>query len=124
MKRNLSLVLVIGTTTMILSSCQKDEQTAPKTTAPQSAQAQATNQVNATRAKGYDAGSIYQIELSANISGTQGGGVWLWIGLHSDWQGDYSGSDCGHGGDNRAVPVRDRHSPANQVSASARRRRR
>lgn len=47
---------------------------------------------------GYGKGEVYQIELSANISGTQGGGAWLWIGLNSNGTGDYSGSDCGHGG--------------------------
>lgn len=40
----------------------------------------------------------YQIELSANIPGHQGGGVWLWIELSSDGSADYSGSDCGHAG--------------------------
>ena len=39
-----------------------------------------------------------QIELSANVSGPQGGGVWLWIELDSSHSGDYRGSDCGHGG--------------------------
>lgn len=46
----------------------------------------------------YGQGSIYQIELSANIGGPHGGGVWLWIGLNRDGTGDYQGSDCGHGG--------------------------
>lgn len=59
----------------------------------------------------YGHGSQYQIELSANLSGpavqsgapAPGGGVWLWIELgpldpttHVG-QGDYTGSDCGHG---------------------------
>ena len=39
----------------------------------------------------------YQVELSANIAGPSGGGVWLWISLNSDGTGDYAGSDCGHG---------------------------
>jgi hypothetical protein len=46
----------------------------------------------------YGTGAQYQIELSANIPGTQGGGVWLWITLNRNGTGDYSGSDCGHGG--------------------------
>jgi hypothetical protein len=46
----------------------------------------------------YGKGAVYQIELSANASGPQGGGVWLWFGLNSDGTGDYQGSDCGHGG--------------------------
>jgi hypothetical protein len=39
---------------------------------------------------------VYQVELSANISGPNGGGAWLWFGLSSDGTGDYHGSDCGH----------------------------
>jgi hypothetical protein len=46
----------------------------------------------------YGKGAVYQVELSANASGPQGGGVWLWFGLNSDGTGDYKGSDCGHGG--------------------------
>jgi hypothetical protein len=46
----------------------------------------------------YGKGAVYQIELSANASGPQGGGAWLWFGLNSDGTGDYQGSDCGHGG--------------------------
>lgn len=46
----------------------------------------------------YGKGAQYQIELSANISGKTGGGVWLWITLNSNGTGDYAGSDCGHGG--------------------------
>jgi hypothetical protein len=45
----------------------------------------------------YGPGAVYQIELSANVGGPQGGGVWLWIELNSDHTGDYQGSDCGHG---------------------------
>src|SRR5258708_3589794 len=93
MKKILSFILVIGTTTMMLPSCQKDEQPAP-----QSVQVTTLSQSNVANGNGYEAGSIYQIELSANIPSPQGGGVWLWIGLHSDGHGDYSGADCGHGG--------------------------
>lgn len=46
----------------------------------------------------YGKGAVYQIELSANASGPQGGGVWLWFGLNRDHTGDYQGSDCEHGG--------------------------
>jgi len=45
----------------------------------------------------YGKGEVYQVELSANASGPQGGGVWLWFGLNRDGTGDYQGSDCGHG---------------------------
>lgn len=45
----------------------------------------------------YGKGAQYQVELSANIGGPQGGGVWLWIQLNADGTGDYTGSDCGHG---------------------------
>ena len=40
--------------------------------------------------------AVHQIELSANIAGKQGGGVWLWIELSSDGSADYNGADCGH----------------------------
>jgi len=46
----------------------------------------------------YGTGAVYQIELSANAPGAQGGGVWLWITLNDKGGGDYAGSDCGHGG--------------------------
>jgi hypothetical protein len=45
----------------------------------------------------YGRGAAYQIELSANDSGPNGGGIWLWIELNSNGTGDYNGSDCGHG---------------------------
>jgi len=47
-------------------------------------------------ASAYGNGEVYQVELSANISGAGGGGAWLWFGLSSDHTGDYHGSDCGH----------------------------
>lgn len=97
MRKILCFILGIGTTAMILPSCQKDVQAVP-----QPAQTSALNQVNQASSNGYDAGSIYQIELSANIPSPQGGGVWLWIGLNPNGQGDYSGSDCGHGGEGAA----------------------
>ena len=46
----------------------------------------------------YGPGAVYQLELSANIPGREGGGVWLWLGLYADHTGDYAGSDCGRGG--------------------------
>jgi hypothetical protein len=46
---------------------------------------------------GYGRGALYQIELSGNIPGNQGGGIWLWIELNADHTGDYTGSDCGRG---------------------------
>ena len=60
--------------------------------------AAAAGGTSATALADYGNGAQYQIELSANISGTSGGGVWLWISLNSDGTGDYSGADCGHGG--------------------------
>jgi len=45
----------------------------------------------------YGKGALYQVELTANIGGPQGGGVWLWITLNKSGAGDYSGADCGHG---------------------------
>jgi hypothetical protein len=47
-------------------------------------------------ASAYGNGEVYQVELSANISGPSGGGAWLWFGLSSDHTGNYHGSDCGH----------------------------
>ena len=46
----------------------------------------------------YGKTAVYQVELSANISGQHGGGVWLWLELSNDNKVDYQGSDCGHGG--------------------------
>lgn len=48
----------------------------------------------------YGKTAVYQVELSANISGQHGGGVWLWLELSNDNNQtvDYTGSDCGHGG--------------------------
>lgn len=60
--------------------------------------AAATAVFAATASADYGTGAVYQIELSANVPGTQGGGVWLWVTLNSNGGGDYSGSDCGHGG--------------------------
>jgi hypothetical protein len=45
----------------------------------------------------YGPGAVYQVELTANVAGPDGGGVWLWYALNSDGTGDYHGSDCGHG---------------------------
>jgi hypothetical protein len=56
----------------------------------------------AAPASAYGNTAVYQIELSANISGHQGGGVWLWIELDSNGTGDYKGSDCGHAGQGAA----------------------
>jgi hypothetical protein len=52
----------------------------------------------------YGQGAVYQVEITANIGGPQGGGIWLWLALTPDHPGatygtaDYTGSDCGHGG--------------------------
>jgi hypothetical protein len=51
----------------------------------------------------YGPGNIYQVEISSNIGGPHGGGIWLWFALSpnsgttSAGTGDYAGSDCGHG---------------------------
>ncbi len=43
------------------------------------------------------------MEITANGSGPDGGGIWLWLGLYPSagsttiGTGDYAGSDCGHG---------------------------
>ena len=50
----------------------------------------------ASPAAAYGPTQVYSIELSANIPGAHGGGVWLWFGLNSDGSGDYHGADCGH----------------------------
>ena len=57
----------------------------------------------AAPASAYGNTAVYQIELSANISGHAGGGVWLWIELDSNGTGDYNGSDCGHAGQGAAA---------------------
>lgn len=45
----------------------------------------------------YGSTAVHQIELSANASGPNGGGVWLWLEVSSNGSVDYSGADCGHG---------------------------
>jgi hypothetical protein len=51
----------------------------------------------------YGPGNTYEVEISSNLTGPQGGGVWLWLALSpnpgstSSGTGDYSGADCGHG---------------------------
>ncbi|MFF1881986.1 hypothetical protein ACFVVC_11030 [Pseudarthrobacter sp. NPDC058196] len=56
----------------------------------------------AAPASAYGNTAVYQIELSANVSGHNGGGVWLWIELDQNGTGDYKGSDCGHAGQGAA----------------------
>ncbi len=57
----------------------------------------------------YGAGSAYEVEISANLPGSQGGGIWLWLELTpsspgaSSGTGEYSGSDCGRGKTEHAV---------------------
>jgi hypothetical protein len=50
----------------------------------------------------YGQDAQYQIEISSNIPGTAGGGIWLWIELDQDGTGTYQGSDCGHAGQGSA----------------------
>lgn len=87
MKTILSFIIVIGTAVVLLPSCTKNELTAPQSSPSTASQGTKT----------YGHGALYQIELSANANGPQGGGVWLWVGLNSNGEGDYSGADCGHG---------------------------
>ena len=55
-------------------------------------------------AAGYGQGAVYQIEISSNVAGPAGGGIWLWIELNSSGGGDYTGSDCGRGAAEHATP--------------------
>jgi hypothetical protein len=41
--------------------------------------------------------AVYQVEISANVPGPQGGGSWFWLELDRDGGGIYAGSDCAHG---------------------------
>jgi hypothetical protein len=51
----------------------------------------------------YGPGALYQVEITSNEAGPNGGGIWLWIALYpsegstTSGTGDYAGSDCGHG---------------------------
>jgi hypothetical protein len=45
----------------------------------------------------YGPGAVYQVEITVNEGGLQGGGIWLWFALYPNGTGDYAGSDCGHG---------------------------
>jgi len=87
MKKNFSLIFALGAIAMLMASCQKEAPITPQTASPQ-----------AIAQRGdYGPGALYEVELSANVKGRDGGGVWLWIGLYPDGTGDYAGSDCGHG---------------------------
>lgn len=95
MKRILYFLLVLSTTAFLFSSCQKSDQ--------QIQPGQPTVISHASlNSNGYDGHALYQVELSANVPSPQGGGVWLWIALYPNGTGDYSGSDCGHGGEGAA----------------------
>jgi hypothetical protein len=59
-----------------------------------------------TASADYGNTAIRQVEISANITGNQGGGAWLWIelsGSTSGGTGTYTGSDCGRGAAQHAV---------------------
>jgi hypothetical protein len=42
--------------------------------------------------------AAYQVELSGNVPGKNGGGSWFWLELDKGGGGIYAGSDCAHGG--------------------------
>jgi hypothetical protein len=44
----------------------------------------------------YGPGALYQVEITVNEGGHDGGGIWLWLALDENGTGDYAGSDCGH----------------------------
>jgi hypothetical protein len=56
-----------------------------------------------TASADYGPGALYQVEITSNEPGPNGGGIWLWIALYpsggstTSGTGDYAGSDCGHG---------------------------
>lgn len=54
-----------------------------------------TATANASPPPGGDA--LYQVEISANVPGSQGGGSWFWLELDRDGTGVYAGADCAHG---------------------------
>lgn len=93
MKKNFSFALVLSALLILLDSCKKDAQLASESPLNQPS----IQRSNETKG-GYGPGAIYEIELSANVGSPQGGGVWLWIALYPNGEGDYAGSDCGHGG--------------------------
>lgn len=85
-----SLPLALATA-LLLAGCAADSSTAPQR-AP-----------GARAAHDYGPGAVYQVEISSNIAGKSGGGIWLWIELNADGTGDYAGSDCGRGAAERAT---------------------
>lgn len=76
---------------LLIAGCAADSATAPAARTPAG---------RATR--DYGPGATYQVEISSNITGKNGGGIWLWIELNADGTGDYAGSDCGRGSAGRA----------------------
>ena len=89
------MVFLAAASSFLFTGCQKDASLNSSPTNSSSFVRQPSS--SQSGANGYGSGATYEIELSANISGSQGGGVWLWIALYPNWQGDYSGADCGHG---------------------------
>ena len=85
-----SLPLSVATA-LLLAGCATDSSTAP------------LHAPGAHAAKDYGPDAVYQVEISSNITGKNGGGIWLWIELNADGTGDYSGSDCGRGAAERAT---------------------
>lgn len=93
-RRVASLPLTVAAA-LLLAGCAADNPTAPPARAPA-----------AHVAKEYGPGAVYQVEISSNITGKSGGGIWLWIELNADGTGDYAGSDCGRGSAQRATSDR------------------
>ena len=96
MKRFLAFILVSSVSAMLFTSCQKESKSSLQPS-PQTAPSTTQTVNNQSTSNGYNPPFVYQVMLSANIPGPQGGGIWLWIGLNPNWTGDYSGADCGHG---------------------------
>jgi hypothetical protein len=93
LSRVASLPLTVAA--LVLAGCAVDNSTAPLRSA-----------AGARAASDYGPGAVYQVEISSNITGKNGGGIWLWIELNADGTGDYSGSDCGRGSAERATSDR------------------
>lgn len=94
LSRVASLPLTVAAV-LLLAGCAADSSTAPTMRA-----------AAAHAVRDYGRGAVYQVEISSNVTGKNGGGVWLWIELNADGTGDYAGSDCGRGSAQHAMSDR------------------